>query len=69
MCSSKQMNSHLLSQGIRIQHHRICESMRRIDADGTLARCLHTIQCLHVIKALFIVLLDLVHCIILMDIN
>lgn len=40
----QQMSGHLLSRGIRIQRHRLRESMRRIDPEGTLARRLHVIH-------------------------
>ena len=42
LCGNKQMSGHLLSRGIRVQQHRIRESMRRVDPEGTLARCLRT---------------------------
>ena len=45
MCGNKQMGGHLLSRGIRVQQHRIRESMRRIDPEGTLARRLNVIHC------------------------
>ena len=38
MCGNKQMSGHLLSRGIRVQQHRIRESMRRVDPEGTMAR-------------------------------
>ena len=41
LCGYKQMSGHLLSRGIRVQQHRIRESMRRVDPEGTLARRLH----------------------------
>ena len=44
MCGNKQMGGHLLSRGIRVQQHRIRESMRRIDPEGTLARRLNVIH-------------------------
>ena len=44
MCGNKQMGGHLLSRSIRVQQHRICESMRRIDPEGTLARRLNVIH-------------------------
>ena len=31
LCGNKQMSGHLLSRGIRVQQHRIRESMRRVD--------------------------------------
>ena len=44
MCGNKQMSGHLLSRGIRVQQHRIRELMRRVDPEGTMARCLNVIH-------------------------
>lgn len=44
MCGNRQMNGHLLSRGIRVQQHRIRDSMRRTDPEGTIARRLHTVH-------------------------
>ena len=41
------MSDHLQSRGIRVQQHRIRESMRQIDPEGTIVRRLHTIQRRH----------------------
>lgn len=43
MCGNRQMIGHLQARGIRIQQHRVRESMRRVDPEGTVARRLHTI--------------------------
>ncbi len=44
MCGNGQMRGHLQARGIRVQQHRIRESMRRTDPVGTIARRLHTIN-------------------------
>lgn len=44
MCGNKQMSGHLFSRGLRVQQHRIRESMRRVDPEGTMARRLNVIH-------------------------
>jgi hypothetical protein len=44
MSGNKQMSCHLLSRGIRVQQHRIRESIRRVDPEGTMARRLNVIR-------------------------
>lgn len=43
MCGNRQMQAHLLSRGFRIQQHRVRESQRRVDPEGTLLRRLNGI--------------------------
>ena len=43
MCGNKQMGGHLFSRGLRVQQHRIRESMR-VDPEGTMARRLNVIH-------------------------
>lgn len=47
MCGSQQMKGHLLSKGHRIQQHRIRESIRRVDPEGTALRRLSVINRRH----------------------
>ena len=44
MCGNRQMSGHLQARGIRVQQHRIRESMRRTDPEGTIARRLCAIN-------------------------
>ena len=44
LCGNRQMMGHLLAQGIRVQQHRIRESQRRVDPDGSVLRRLTTIN-------------------------
>lgn len=44
LCGNKHMAGHLSSRGFRVQQHRIRESMRRVDPEGTIARHLSTIH-------------------------
>ena len=44
MCGYRQMSGHLQARGIRTQQHRIRESIRRTDPEGTIARKLRTIN-------------------------
>ena len=43
-CGNRQMKGHLLSEGIRVQQHRIRESQRRVDPGGVALRRLTSIK-------------------------
>ncbi len=43
-CGNRQMYGHLLSQGIRVQHHRVRESQYRIDPEGSVLRRLRNLK-------------------------
>ena len=43
MCGNQQMQAHLLSRGFRVQQHRVRETQRRVDPEGTLLRRLNGI--------------------------
>ena len=44
MCGNRQMLGQLLSRGVRVQQHRVRESQRRIDPEGSMLRQLN---CIH----------------------
>jgi len=43
-CGNKQMIGHLQSCGLRIHQHRVRESQRRVDPEGSVMRRLRTIH-------------------------
>lgn len=44
MCGNRQMLGQLLARGVRVQQHRVRESQRRIDPEGSMLRRLN---CIH----------------------
>ena len=44
MCGNRQMTGNFQACGFRIQQHRIRESMRQADPEGTVARRVRTIH-------------------------
>ena len=44
MCGNRQMQGQLLARGVRVQQHRIRESQRRVDPQGSMLRRLNAIR-------------------------
>ena len=44
VCGNRQMQLQLLVRGVQVQQHRIRESQRRVDPQGSVLRWLHAIQ-------------------------
>ena len=43
-CGNRVMQGHLLAQGYRVQQHRVRDSQRRIDPDGSVLRRLRVLN-------------------------